>query len=73
MSLPCVRCFSCNTIIIHHITKLFEDMELINNNPKLSDKEKHLERQKLLLKSGLKKMCCRARLMGFRPNINLIK
>ncbi len=73
MSLPYVRCPSCNKVIIDAIMQLFADMEVLNNNPKLSDEEKVLERQKLINNSGLKRICCRERLMGFRPNIGIIK
>jgi len=73
MSLAYIRCPSCGKEIGSIIYKFENDMKDVINNPKLTDDERQLARQKLILKSGLGKYCCRTRLMGHRDLTELIQ
>ena len=62
-----IRCPSCGKTISYNLDKYQNELSIIRNNPKLTTKEKEIPAAALLNKYGLKRICCRIRIMGLIP------
>ncbi|ADO18582.1 putative DNA-directed RNA polymerase II subunit N [Acanthamoeba castellanii mimivirus] len=67
-----VRCPTCGDIISFDYDKYMEDLEEVNNNPKLTKRQKDLERSKLLDKYGYNEICHRQRILCQIPYHKII-
>ena len=68
-----MKCPTCKHMLSH--LQIFYEKRLtdIINDPKLSDKEKDDEKQKLVNSFGLRRYCCTMRLMTYKRLIEIVK
>lgn len=64
MSLPYVRCPSCNKEIAIETDIFLKGVEKIFNNPELDDEEKETKKTEILNKIKFKRYCCKMRVMS---------
>lgn len=68
-----LRCPSCGTKLANHELEYEEKLKQICNNPNLSDKQEREAKEKLVNSFGLKRYCCKTRLMSYVDVIKIIK
>ncbi len=63
-----IRCTSCGNIMGDTMYDYIKKLEKINNNPKLNDDEKQIEKTKLINSYGLSHIwCCNQLLITYTP------
>ena len=67
-----IRCPSCGKSLAHIQIPYEEAKEEICNNPNLSLKEKHEAKIKLVNSFGLKRYCCKTRLLTYLDTVQFI-
>lgn len=67
-----IKCPSCSRIISYNLDKYHDDIEKINDDPKMSQQQKEEAYSKILDKYGYKEICCRIRIMGLIPYHKII-
>jgi len=67
------RCVTCKMVLANRQLLYEQRLENISMDNKLSQEEKDKAKMKLLDDLEIKRMCCRARTMGYLRMIDLIK
>jgi DNA-directed RNA polymerase subunit N (RpoN/RPB10) len=65
-------CPTCHNLLADKQLIFEEEKEKLDNNKKMSKKDKEKEMEKLLDKLGLKKYCCRMRMITYLDQVNII-
>jgi DNA-directed RNA polymerase subunit N (RpoN/RPB10) len=66
------RCPSCGKSLSQLVIKYEEELKQICDNPSTSLMEKKTEKIKLINNLGLKRYCCKTRMLTFIDSINII-
>jgi DNA-directed RNA polymerase subunit N (RpoN/RPB10) len=67
------RCPTCGKKLSHLELKYEDKLEDILNNPKLTENQKNVEKQKLVNSLGLTRYCCKTRIITYLDTIKIIK
>jgi len=71
--MPYLRCPTCSYVLAARYLVYKKQLDIIHNNPSLSDDDKLLQKQKLLISLDLPNMCCKMRLMGQISKPDIVK
>lgn len=67
-----IKCPTCSRIISKNLDKYQEELKFIRENPNMSKEEKDEAGAALLDKYRIRKVCCRARILGLIPYHEII-
>lgn len=68
-----IKCPSCSRIISNNLDKFFADIDSMVEDPASTKINKNSQLPILLDKYGIRKICCRSRILGLIPAHKIIK